>query len=150
MSKLKEKLAAKSAAQYVAYAAALIGLIADIAFIIVDGSDQTFTMGCFICVLAGSVLALSDLFKSFFGGIGLWISVFLYSAGFAFHLYEAIPSLSDLWNNVNFIGGNQQAAIVFGAIFLAVTVVLIAANFFGEKRAPRIAFTDAEDAEKEK
>lgn len=143
-------MAAKSAAQYVAYAAALIGLIADIAFIIVDGSDQTFTMGCFICVLLGSVLALSDLFKSFFGGIGLWLSVFLYSAGFAFHLYEALPSLSDLWNNVNFIGGNQQAAIVFGAIFLAVTVVLIAANFFEEKRAPRIALADAEDAEKEK
>ena len=71
MSKLKEKLAAKSAAQYVAYAAALIGLIADIAFIIVDGSDQTFTMGCFICVLLGSVLALSDLFKSFFDSLSI-------------------------------------------------------------------------------
>lgn len=133
MSSIRNKLASKSIVQYVAYAAALVGLIADIFFIIVDGSDQTFTMGCFICVLLGSLLALSDFFKSFLNGITLWLSVILYSVGLAFHLYEALPSISDLWNNINFIGGNQEAAIIFGSIFFAVTIILIIANFFEGK-----------------
>lgn len=151
MSGIKSNLASKSVLQYVAYAAALVGLVADIVFIVVDGSDQTFTMGCFVCVLLGSLVALSDLFKSFFNGIALWFAVMLYSVGLAFHLYEALPSISDLWNNINFIGGNQQAAIIFGCIFLAVTVVLIVANFTGGKRVvpAEIAEQRADAEEKE-
>ncbi len=136
MNVIKNKLASKTVMQYIAYAAALVGFVADIIFLIVDGSDQTFTIGCFVCVLLGSLVALSDFFKSFLDGIALWFAVILYSVGIGFHLYEALPSISDLWNNIVFIGGNQQAAIVFGIIFLAVTVVLIVANFTEGKRDP--------------
>lgn len=135
MNVIKNKLASKTVMQYIAYAAALVGLVADIIFVIVDGSDQTFTIGCFVCVLLGSLITLSDFFKSFLDGIALWFAVMLYSVGLGFHLYEALPSISDLWNNVVFIGGNQQAAIIFGSIFFAVTIVLIVANFTEGKRA---------------
>lgn len=130
MNENKKKTTSRSVIWYIAYAAALIGLVADILFIILDGSDQTFTIGCFVCVLIGSLLALSDFFKRILNGIALWLSAIIYSVGFGFHMYEALPSISDLWNNVNFIGGNQQAAIIFGIIFLAVNIILIIANFF--------------------
>lgn len=137
MNENKKKTTSKAVTRHIAYAAALTGLIADILFIILDGSDQTFTIGCFVCVLIGSLLALSDFFKRILNGIALWLSAIIYSVGFGFHMYEALPSVSDLWNNVNFIGGNQQAAIIFGIIFLAVNIILIIANFFELKTENR-------------
>ena len=48
-----------------------------------------------------------------------------------------LPSLSDLWNGVNFIGGNQYLATAFAVIFGVIAIALVVFNFFrSEKKAP--------------
>ena len=134
MNKFVSMIRAKPWHRLAAYILLLAGLVADFVFIAVNGQDQTFTLGCFLCVLAGSVLGLLDFFLRC-KGVFLWGASLLYIAACAFHLTVALPSISDLWNNVNFIGGNQEAAIVFGIIFLAIMLFLIVLNFFGDKQS---------------
>ena len=131
--KIKELLAKKSVVQYILYAVSLAGIVADILFPIVDGSDQTFTQGCFLFVLIGSCLGLLDFFFDY-GGLCAWGAALCYIVGCGFHLSEALPSVSDLWNGVNFIGGNQEAAIAFGICFLAIALILTVLNFFARKK----------------
>lgn len=131
--KLKESFLAKTVYQYVLYAVYIAGIIIDVIFLIVDGSDQTFTQGCFILVLIGSCLGLLDFFFEY-GGFCLWGAALCYIAGIGFHLAVGLESVSDLWNGVDFIGGNQEAAIAFGCCFIAIAVVLIVLNFFGRNK----------------
>ena len=129
MNYIKNKLASKGVPGIVAYALCLVSLIVDIVFIAVDVGDVTFSTGCFVCVLVGSLIGLADLFTDKTAGVFLLVASMLFSAGLAFHLYAGLPSLSDLMNNVNFIGGNQAAAIGFGIVFIVVTLALIVINF---------------------
>lgn len=126
----KEMLKEKTVAQYACYTLLLAGLIVDIAFIAVNGGDQTFTIGCFVCVLLGSLIGLADLFVRI-DSVPVFAASLLYACACAFHLHAALPSISDLWNGVNFIGGNQSAAIGFGIVFLVIAVGLVVLNFFG-------------------
>lgn len=86
-----------------------------------------------MCVLAGSVIGLTDFFRSF-DGIALWLASLLYLAAIAFHMSVTLPSLSDLWNGVNFIGGNQYLALAFGIIFAVIAIALVVFNFFGLRK----------------
>lgn len=133
MNKFLSLLRAKGWYRLAAYVLCLVGLVADIVFVAVDGSDQTFTWGCFICIMAGSIVGLLDLLIDA-RGICLWLSSLLYILGCGFHLVAALPSISDLWNNVNFIGGNQEAAILFGSVFLVLMFCLIVLNFFQSEK----------------
>lgn len=117
------------------YVILAVGIIADAAFIAMDSGDITFSMGCFGCVLAGSIVGLLDLFVSL--DLLLWLASILYVAGVGFHLYAALPSISDLWNHVNFIGGNQPLAIAFGSIFIVIMLFLLSANFVVERKTER-------------
>lgn len=131
---LKKLLSSKTPVHFIAYALCLIGLIADILFLVLDGSDQTFTIGCFVCVLVGSVAGLAHFFFDW-KNVLLWASSLLYTAAFGFHLSVALPSLSDWWNGVNFIGGNQELALAFGIVFLSLDLALMIINFFGKRDA---------------
>lgn len=134
MNKIIARLKQKSIPQLVAYAALILGLVVDIIFLAVDLGDFTFTLGCFICLLLGSIVGLIDFFFELRGTF-LWLACLLYITGLGFHIYAGLQSVSDLWNGVNFIGGNQTAAIAFGIVFLLITLVLAVVNFFGKKRA---------------
>lgn len=127
---IKGLLMSKSKFKKLIYAVLVAGLIAGVVFIVLDAGDVTFSIGCVICVIAGSMIGLMDFFLE--REILLWISSLFYVAGFGFHLYAALPSLSDLWNHVNFIGGNQPVAIVFGSIFAVVMILLLISNFIIE------------------
>ena len=136
MINVKQMLSSKRVFQLISYGLLLVGLVADIVFIAADYGDTTFTVGCFVCALVGSVIGLSDFFRSF-DGIALWLASLLYLAAFAFHMSATLPSLSDLWNGVNFIGGNQYLAIAFAVIFGVIAIALVVFNFFrSEKKAP--------------
>lgn len=132
MSEPKKLFSSKTPVQYVAYALLFLGLIADVLFLILDGSDQTFTIGCFVCIMLGSFIGMADFFVR--SDVWLWISSLLYTTAAGFHLSVALPSLSDWWNGVNFIGGNQELALAFGIVFLALTFALIVLNFFPSRR----------------
>lgn len=132
MNKPNNLFKSKSAAQYIAYTALLIGLIADIVFLVLDFGDFTFTTGCFVCILLGSLVGLADFFLN--NDLCLWVASFLYSAAVGFHLFKGLQSVSDLWNGVNFIGGNQTLAIGFGIIFIVLAITLIVLNFCNTKK----------------
>lgn len=123
----KSKLKSKTLFEKVLYILLLIGMIASVVFAVLDAGDVTFSVYCVICIIAGSLIGLVDVFLSLEGL--LWIASLLYAAGFGFHLYAALPSISDLWNHVNFIGGNQSLAITFGSIFAAIMLALLVSNF---------------------
>lgn len=123
----KSKLKSKTLFEKVLYILLLIGMIASVVFAVLDAGDVTFSVYCVICIIAGSLIGLVDVFLSL--EVLLWIASLLYAAGFGFHLYAALPSISDLWNHVNFIGGNQSLAITFGSIFAAIMLALLVSNF---------------------
>lgn len=125
--KRKGNLKKKSLLEKVLYILLLMGMVAGIVFAVLDAGDVTFSMYCVACIVAGSLVGLAD--AVFSRDILLWISSLLYVAGVGFHLYAALPSISDLWNHVNFIGGNQTLAIIFGSVFVAVMAVLLVSNF---------------------
>ena len=83
--------------------------------------------------IAAAAAALAG--KAYRLDIMRWVTAALLAAANAFHWYKGLPSLSDLWNGVNFIGGNQTAVIWFGSILLAVTIFVIILNFIEPKRA---------------
>ena len=127
MKKVLESYKNASLIVKIAVISLLLTLVADIVFIIVDGKDMTFTLGCFIAVLIGSLIGIMEP-ALFHNKTCLLVSSLLFAIGIGFHVHKALPSISDLWNHVNFVGGNQMMAIIFGSIFLIEWVILLIAN----------------------
>ncbi len=110
-------------------AAAVIGLIGAVLYIALDGSDRTFTILGFAFALAGAVSTALVVFTRLkFAPI---VPAALYAAAFGLVLRVALPSLSDVWNKVNFIGGNAAMGMAFSAVFLVCAVLGCAACFLG-------------------
>lgn len=128
MLKIKGFIKSKSCTQLITYGVLLAGIIADIVFIAIDINDKTFSISCALCILLGSIVGLTDLFVGFRGVFG-WIASLAYAVAIALHINVALPSVSDLWNNVDFIGGNQEIAIIFGVIFIVFEIALLVLNF---------------------
>ena len=102
-------------------------IIADIVFLITDWQDRTFSFVTFSTIIVGSLLIVSESVKNFFYTI--IVGVLFLSIGVATHLYIGLPTLSDVVNGVNFIGGNPIMVIIFGSIFLLGTIVVIITSF---------------------
>jgi len=117
---------------WIGLAAAFLMLIADIIFIITDYSDRTFSMVTFILILigvAGEVLIIVKDFK-----FAPLLPSICFGVAMSIHLYLGLPTLSDVMNGVNFIGGDPNAVIVFGAIFLIGTFFAIASCFMKQSK----------------
>ena len=63
-----------------------------------------------------------------------FVTAVLYSASFGFVLRVAIPSLSDVWNKVNFIGGNAAMGAIFSVTYLVCAVLAVIACFSGTEK----------------
>jgi len=117
---------------WIGLAAAFLMLIADIIFIITDYSDRTFSMVTFILILigvAGEVLIIVKDFK-----FAPLLPSICFGVAMSIHLYLGLPTLSDVMNGVNFIGGDPNAVIVFGAIFLIGTFFAIVSCFMKQSK----------------
>ena len=110
-------------------AAAAIALIGCILYPVLDGADRTFSLlGLLLAALgaASTLLALlSDL------GFAPILPTALYAAAFGVVLRVAIPSLSDVWNHVNFIGGNAALGMTFAGVYLLAALLGVIACFVG-------------------
>ena len=112
---------------YFGEAVAVISAVSAVIFIVMDRSDRTFSPVTVLLLLLGAVswlLALvvkKDL-------VPLVATVFL-GAGLSVHLYQGLPTLSDIWNGVNFIGGNPIMVVVFGVVFGIVTILSVISLF---------------------
>ena len=107
-------------------AAAVAALIGSVLYLVLDGTDQTFTWVGFALALAGAASTVLCFTKLKFAPI---VPVALYAAAFGFVLRLAIPSLSDVWNKVNFIGGNAVMGMTFSIVYLICALLSAAACF---------------------
>ena len=109
---------------------AIFMLIADVLYIALDGSDRTFSMLTFGLILAGALVQLLSavLPKKIAFAMPI-ISVACYGVGFAQCLSLGLETLSDVWNQVTFVGGNATMAVLFIALFFVGTFTSIVASF---------------------
>lgn len=108
----------------IAGAAALLGAIL---YLILDGGDKTFTPVGFGLALAGAASTALVVFTRL--KFAPFIPSALYAAAFGVVLRVAVPSLSDVWNKVNFIGGNAAMGMGFAGAFLLCAVLGAASCF---------------------
>lgn len=128
---LKNIFKDRTIAFYIGLGAAAAALIADILYIGLDYGDVTFSIATFAFVLIG---ALSEIAVVLLGwDFLILIPVVLCSIGFGIFVYTVIPSITDLFTQVNFYGGNQTLAIAFFVIFLITTLCSIVTVFFNQK-----------------
>lgn len=108
-------------------AAAALAVVGSVCYILLDRKDITFSWYAVGFALAGAVstVATCRFEKDFL----LLITSGLYSVAFGFALRVAIPSLSDIWNHVNFIGGNALMGTVFSAVYLLCALLSVIACF---------------------
>lgn len=113
----------------IAGAAALLGAIL---YLVLDGGDKTFTPIGFGLALAGAASTALVVFTRL--KFAPFIPSALYAAAFGVVLRVAVPSLSDVWNKVDFIGGNAAMGMGFAGAFLLCAVLGAASCFTGDER----------------
>jgi hypothetical protein len=124
---------------WIGFMAACFMLIADIAFIIFDYGDRTFSFVTFGLIIAGVAAELLVVAKSYY-----WaplLSSVCFGVALSMHLYLGFPTLSDVVNGVNFIGGNPQAVIIFGVAFLIGTVASLVSCFMNQSKSEGLIYT---------
>ena len=108
-------------------AAAIAAVIGSILYFLLDRGDRTFSWLAFALALAGAASTLLPIkTKLAFGPI---IPTAFYAAAFGIVLRAALPSLSDVWNGVNFIGGNAVLGVTFAGVYLLCGILGCAACF---------------------
>lgn len=116
---------------YIGLTAAVIALVGAILYIAIDASDRTFSLIAFILMLVGVAAELLVVFTDLpFMPV---VSAGLYIAGFSLTLNAALPSVSDVWNGVNFIGGNATLGIIFSVTFLVCALAGIVSCFLSQR-----------------
>lgn len=124
----------KSVAFYLIFSTACAFALLDVIFIACDGGDRTFSYLTFAMILVGSAIILSWLFLDFgFLDFMPVLGCACYGIAFAAHLKLALESLSDVWNGVNFVGGNATAGMVFAGLFFGLLCVTAVCCFLGVK-----------------
>lgn len=117
---------------YAELAAALVAAVCAVYYAVQSNIDGCFSLLYFLLMLGG-ILAIAvhcfvrlDLLTPVSGA--------LFGAAFGVMLYCMLPSLSDVWNGVNFIGGNLTAYIVYTAMTLVSAVAVIVCCFAGTEK----------------
>ena len=119
---------------YVAMAVALLAFVVDLVYVIVDhaDSDRTFSWVGFALVLVAVFSNAVTVFMPL--PFAPFIPSVLYSVSFGVILKACLPSISDIWNGVNFIGGNGELGIVFSALFGVIAIAGIVTCFLDTKK----------------
>lgn len=113
--------------------AAAIALLGSVLYLLLDRGDRTFSWLAFGLALAGTVITLLPLKTGL--ALAPILPTALYAAAFGLVLRVALPSLSDVWNGVNFIGGNAVLGMTFAAVYLIAAVAAVIACFAGTNEA---------------
>jgi hypothetical protein len=129
---MKNMLRNKTFGFYLGFIASLSALIMDAFYIISDFGDKTFSIVAFLLILLGSICGILVLFTDF-QFMQLLASV-LISAGVGFIISVTIPTITDIFNGVVFIGGNQSAAVLFLITFLLCGIVSNLSCYFDKSK----------------
>lgn len=129
MNKLVEKIRCGGAQMYLACLAVLLCLVCSIYYAIQSNLDGCFNVVFLALLLAGAVVALVDIVAGIH--VLLPVSSIFWSAAVGVILYEMLPTLSDVWNNVVMVGGNLFANIAYTILAFVVVLLSILACFVG-------------------
>lgn len=111
---------------------ACLSIVSAILWLVLDGADRTFDMLGFILMLVGGLSFALVIFTKFeFAPI---LPALCMVVGFALAINVDLPSLSDVWNGVNFIGGNAVLGTTFSAIFLVCAILETVCCFMKESK----------------
>ncbi|MCD8294517.1 MAG: hypothetical protein LUE27_04630 [Clostridia bacterium] len=122
----------RTAGFWIGIAAAAIAIIGAIVYIAVDVSDRTFSIPGFILMLLGGLSFAIVLLTDY--RFAPAVPAVLGILGFAFTVCAAIPSLSDVWNHVVFIGGNAAAGVAFSIVFLVSAILSVISCFMDQRK----------------
>ena len=109
--------------------ACTVSLIGSILYFALDGSDRTFHLIGFVLGLAGALSTAIGLFTDL--KFSPLVPTALYCAAFSLVLRVAVPSLSDVLNHVNFIGGNAFLGMTFAGVYFAAAILGVVSCFAG-------------------
>ncbi len=126
---------------YIGLAAAAIAFVGAVLYVATDASDRTFSAAGFALMLVGAAAEIVVIFSDI--KVAPLVSALLYIVGFALTVNAALPSISDVWNGVHFIGGNATLGIIFSVTFFISAAAGIVACFMNE-RAEKIKTADDE------
>ena len=117
---------------YIGLGAAALSVVGAIAYAAADFGDKSFSTAAVVLMLLGGISFAVVMFTGFaFAPI---IPTALYILGFALALNATLPPLSDVWNGVNFIGGDAFTGLTFTIIFAVCAVIAIAVCFTDQGR----------------
>lgn len=132
---MKEFLKNRSVGFYLGWAAALLMILGDILFIALDVTDRTFSAVTFVFVLLGAAAEIASAFlPEKIASAAPVVSCICYGVAFGQHLMLSLETLSDVWNDVSFVGGNAAVAVAFLVIFFVGTVAAVVSAFFVRAR----------------
>ena len=133
MKMLLSRFAGRRAGFYVSLVSAVLILAIDVAYIASDYGDRTFSPVTFALMLVGALLTIAYCITGFkFLDFIPAVSCIVYGFAFGQHLILALESLSDVWNQVNFVGGNATLGAVFAGLFLVPVVAAAVGAFMRE------------------
>lgn len=125
---------------YIGLASAVLMLVFSIVYIAVDSSDRTFSILTFALALVGAVIWIAYTLLDFkFLDFLPILSCACYGVAFAQHLRLGLETLSDVWNGVNFVGGNPTMAITFIVLFGIGMITALVAAFMKEDKSATTA-----------
>lgn len=117
---------------YISLVAAVASLVTDIVYIVTDMGDRTFSMAVFILSLFAAVLiTVNVLWRN---PLGLLPSAICAAAAVGIQIYVSIPTITDIFNKVNFYGGNHMAAVVFPVLHLVIAILFVIACFMKNRK----------------
>ena len=116
-----KNLSGKSIPFYLVCLLALVSWITVIVYIVMDRGDMTFSWLAAGLLIVGGVLGLLSEFTKF--GALLLAGSLCTSAAFGEMLRVGLPSVSDIWNGVTFVGGNGRLALTFIVIFAVIALI---------------------------
>lgn len=134
---MKKVFSARTVGFYLGFIACLAALAGAVGLVATDMGDRTFSW-ITIALMGGGIVfgcinGVTDL------AIAPLLSTLCIGCGFCWHLYIGLPTLSDIWNGVNYIGGNAQAVMVYGGSFAAAMLLSIISCFMAQRKNIQIA-----------
>ncbi|MCM3172002.1 MULTISPECIES: hypothetical protein [Paenibacillus] len=124
---------------WIGFMAASLMLVANIVFLIVNHGDRTFSFITFGLIIAGVLGELLVLLKNYF--FAPILPAIAFGVALSMHFYLGFPTLSDVVNGVNFIGGNPQAVLVFGITFTIGTIAALISCFMKQSKSEGLNHT---------
>lgn len=113
---------------------AIILIVVGILYVAIDSGDHTFSWLSFAMLLAGAATLLLGMFLP--AAIRVYVpllSAALVAVAFGQQLLLSLETLSDVWNGVNFIGGNPVMGVMFSSLFLLSAIALVVRCFIKGK-----------------